>query len=144
MFDDEGMQAYKGASVAGFPNLLFLVGPNTGLGHTSMVYMIESHLNYLSSALQTMHREGIATFDVKREVQQAYNKSLQQRMSKTIWTTGGCASWYLDKHGNNTTLWPRFTFTFRRLTRSFDPADYTVTRSTDSGRTAVAEEGISA
>jgi cation diffusion facilitator CzcD-associated flavoprotein CzcO len=145
VFDDEGMQAYKGASVAGFPNLLFLVGPNTGLGHTSMVYMIESHLNYLSSALETMDRDGIATFDVKRGVQRAYNESLQSRMKHTIWTTGGCASWYMDKHGNNTTLWPRFTFTFRRLTRSFDVSAYDITNSSTSDRSsAVAEEGIPA
>ncbi len=145
VFDAEGMQAYKGASVAGFPNLLFLVGPNTGLGHTSMVYMIESHLNYLASALRTIEREGLASFDVKPDVQRAYNEALQHRMKQTIWTTGGCASWYLDKHGNNTTLWPRFTFTFRRLTRAFDVSAYDTTSSTTPDRhPAVAEEGIPA
>ncbi len=124
VFDAEGMQAYKGTSVAGFPNMLFIVGPNTGLGHTSMVYMIESHLNYLSSAMRTIEERGITTFDVKPDVQRAYNAELQARMKHTVWSTGGCASWYMDKHGNNTTLWPKFTFAFRRLTRRFDPADY--------------------
>ncbi|WP_375492050.1 flavin-containing monooxygenase [uncultured Jatrophihabitans sp.] len=140
VFDDEGMQAYKGASVAGFPNLLMIVGPNTGLGHTSMVYMIESHLNYLSSALEAKDRREMETFDVKRDVQHAFNADLQQRMKQTIWTTGGCSSWYLDKHGNNTTLWPRFTFAFRRQTRHFDVADYAVTTASPDTTTRPNEE----
>jgi cyclohexanone monooxygenase len=123
-WDEQGQQAYKGAAVAGFPNLLFVVGPNTGLGHSSMVYMIESHLNYLMSALETMDTKGLATFEVRPEVQRRYNQRLQSHMQRTIWKTGGCASWYLDKHGNNTTLWPSFTFVFRQLTRRFDVAAY--------------------
>ena len=125
VWDEQGQQAYKGAAVAGFPNLLMVVGPNCGLGHSSMVYMIESHLNYLSSALATMDRLGLATFEVRRDAQRRYNERLQRHMRRTIWQTGGCASWYLDKHGNNTTLWPSFTFVFRRLTRHFDVAAYT-------------------
>jgi len=127
VWDEAGQQAYKGAAVAGFPNMLFVVGPNTGLGHSSMVYMIESHLNYLSSALKTMDDLHLATFEVKPSVQQKYNAGIQRRMQGTIWKTGGCASWYLDKHGNNTTLWPGFTFTFRQLTRRFDVAAYDTT-----------------
>jgi cyclohexanone monooxygenase len=127
VWDEQGQQAYKGAAVAGFPNLLFVVGPNCGLGHSSMVYMIESHLNYLSSALTTMDRLGIATFEVRPDVQRRYNQRLQRQMRRTIWQTGGCSSWYLDKHGNNTTLWPSFTFVFRHLTRRFDVAAYETT-----------------
>jgi len=127
VWDEVGQQAYKGAAVAGFPNMLFVIGPNCGLGHSSMVFMVESHLNYLASAVRTMAERGLATFDVRPEVQRQYNASLQQRMRHTIWTTGGCASWYLDKHGNNTTLWPSFTFAFRRITRHFDVAAYRTT-----------------
>ena len=130
VWDEQGQQAYKGAAVAGFPNLLFVVGPNTGLGHSSMVYMIESHLNYLMSALEAMDKRGIATFEVRPEVQRRYNEKLQSHMQRTIWKTGGCASWYLDKHGNNTTLWPSFTFVFRQLTRRFDVAAYDTTIAT--------------
>jgi hypothetical protein len=89
-----------------------------------MIYMIESHLNYLASALETIERSGIARFEVRPEAQQAYNARLQEQMQRTIWQTGGCASWYLDKHGNNTTLWPSFTFVFRQLTRRFDVDAY--------------------
>ncbi|WP_375497969.1 flavin-containing monooxygenase [uncultured Jatrophihabitans sp.] len=126
-----GQQAYRGAAVHGFPNLLFVVGPNTGLGHSSMVHMIESHLNYLSSALATMDAANLETFEVRADVQRRYNDKLQNHMKQTIWTTGGCASWYLDARGNNTTLWPTFTFVFRRQTKHFDVTAYeTTTRTT--------------
>src|SRR3954464_1262847 len=92
VWDASGQQAYKGAAVAGFPNLLFVVGPNTGLGHSSMVYMIESHLSYLASALQTMDAQRLATFEVREDVQRAYNERIEARMQRTIWKTGGCAS----------------------------------------------------
>jgi cyclohexanone monooxygenase len=126
----EGMQAYKGSTVADFPNLFFLVGPNTGLGHNSMVVMIESQLNYLLDALSTMDEHGLATVEVRRDEQRRYNDALQRRMARTIWTTGGCASWYLDSRGVNTTLWPGFTFTFRQFTRRFDLAAYDSTAAT--------------
>jgi hypothetical protein len=100
-----------------------------------MVYMIESHLNYLMSALETMDREGLATFEVRPELQRRYNERIQSHMQRTIWKTGGCASWYLDKHGNNTTLWPSFTFVFRQLTRRFDVSAYdTTARKGKAGR----------
>jgi cyclohexanone monooxygenase len=131
VWEEHGQQAYKGTAVAGYPNMLLLIGPNTGLGHSSMIYMIESHINYLSSALKTMQARGLSTFEVTESAQQEYNQKLRQQMGRTIWTTGGCASWYLDKHGNNTTLWPGFTFLFRQLTRRFDVAAYrTTTAST--------------
>ncbi|HEY3716960.1 MAG TPA: NAD(P)/FAD-dependent oxidoreductase [Jatrophihabitantaceae bacterium] len=127
----EGQQAYKGSAAAGFPNLFFIVGPNTGLGHNSMVLMIESQLNYLMDGLRTIDEHGLATVEVRRDAQDWYNTKLQQRMQRTIWTTGGCASWYLDAHGRNTTLWPGFTFTFRALTRHFDRAAYETTAESD-------------
>lgn len=130
-WQQSGMRAYKGATVPGFPNLFLLVGPNTGLGHTSMVYMIESQINYLLSALDTMRRHDLATVDVRSDKVNEYNQSLQQKMTNSVWTTGGCASWYLDEHGNNTTLWPSFTFEFRKITRKFDLAAYRSTAKSD-------------
>jgi cation diffusion facilitator CzcD-associated flavoprotein CzcO len=124
VFDAVGQQAYKGAALANFPNLFFMAGPNTGLGHSSMVFMIESHINYIADAVATLRRRGVATVEVREDVQAAYNADLQRKLSTSVWMTGGCASWYLDKHGNNTTLWPGFTFTFRNLTRQFDIEAY--------------------
>ncbi|MFF3222717.1 flavin-containing monooxygenase [Nocardia suismassiliense] len=129
VFDEIGQQAYKGATIANFPNMFFLLGPNVGLGHTSMVYMIESQLNYVADALATVDRLGLKTVEVRRDVQDEYNVDLQRKLSKSVWINGGCASWYLDKHGNNTTLWPDFTFEFRRLTKNFDLSAYETTKT---------------
>jgi cation diffusion facilitator CzcD-associated flavoprotein CzcO len=118
------MQAHRGTTVAGFPNYFHLVGPNTGLGHTSVVYMIESQLNYVVDALQTMRREGAHSAEVDAGAQARYNAGVQRAMQRTVWTTGGCASWYLDSQGANTTLWPGFTFRFRALTKAFDREHY--------------------
>ena len=126
-WNEEGMAAYKGTTIAGFPNLFQIVGPNTGLGHSSMVFIIESQIAYILSALQKMGEREIATVEPRAEAQQAWNTDVQERMQRTVWSTGGCASWYLDSHGRNTTLWPRTTFKFRSLLSEFDTEQYVVT-----------------
>lgn len=127
---ETGMSAYKGTAVADFPNLFFIVGPNTGLGHSSMVFMIESQVTYIVDALRTMRRDSYGAVEVTASAEQQWSADLQRRMTRTVWSTGGCASWYLDKHGNNTTLWPRTTFAFRGETASFDPGAYTLSAPT--------------
>ena len=118
------MKAHLGTTIAGFPNLFFLVGPNTGLGHNSIVFMIESQLNYVLDALRTMDARGAGSIDVRPDAQARYNAAIQKRLRNTVWNTGGCASWYLDHTGRNTTLWPGFTWPFRRLLRRFDADHY--------------------
>ena len=120
----ESMQAYLGTSVAGFPNMFMLVGPNTGLGHNSILFMIESQVEYVLDALRTMKARGASSMDVRKEVQDSYNVELQERLKDTVWSTGGCASWYLDDTGRNTTLWPGSTWPFRQKTRRFDASCY--------------------
>ncbi|ATE55201.1 4-hydroxyacetophenone monooxygenase [Actinosynnema pretiosum] len=124
VFDEVGRQCYKGTAVAGFPNLFLLVGPNTGLGHNSMIFMIESQVNYLVDALATMRRRRLRSVEVRVEAQSAFSRLLRRRLAGSVWNSGGCSSWYLDKHGENTTLWPGFTFGFRRVTRKFDAEAY--------------------
>jgi cyclohexanone monooxygenase len=124
---ESGMAAYKGTTVPGFPNLFFIVGPNTGLGHSSMVFIIESQVAYIREALRTLRHHRYATVEPTAEATAAWNADLQRRMKRTVWSTGGCASWYLDEHGRNTVLWPRATFTFRRQLARFDVAAYAVT-----------------
>ena len=126
-WSEHGMAAYKGTTISGFPNLFQIAGPNTGLGHSSMVFMIETQIGYIVSALQQMGEREIAAVEPRPAAQRAWNDDLQQRMKRTVWSTGGCASWYLDAHGRNTTLWPRTTFKFRELLRSFDLDQYVVT-----------------
>lgn len=123
-FAEHGMQAYKGTAVNGFPNLFFVVGPNTGLGHSSMVFMIESQVAYVVDAISHLKTRGVVSAEPKAEVQAEFVDDLQARMKRTVWSVGGCASWYLDDHGRNVTLWPRATFTFRRLLQSFDADSY--------------------
>jgi cation diffusion facilitator CzcD-associated flavoprotein CzcO len=118
-------RAYRGTTVAGFPNLFFLLGPNTGLGHNSMVYMIESQLEYLLDALRAMERAGAAAVDVRPEAEADYNRALDRRMKGTVWTSG-CASWYIDATGRNSTLWPDWTWRYRRRTARFDIERYRV------------------
>ncbi|MGZ8745428.1 MAG: flavin-containing monooxygenase [Nocardioides sp.] len=123
---DSGMAAYKGTTVPNFPNLFFIVGPNVGLGHSSMVFMIESQVAYIRDALKTMRKGGHDVVEVDQAETDSYNAALQGRMKRTVWSAGGCDSWYLDEHGKNTTLWPRSTLDFRRRLASFDPAAYTL------------------
>ena len=115
--------AYLGTTVAGFPNLFFLIGPNTGLGHNSMVYMIESQINYILDCLRAMEKRKLQAVDVLPQAQEVFNGEIQRRMQGTAWTSG-CKSWYLDASGRNPTLWPGFTFEFRRRTRRFDLRHY--------------------
>ncbi|HEX8559484.1 MAG TPA: NAD(P)/FAD-dependent oxidoreductase [Pyrinomonadaceae bacterium] len=117
-------RAHLGTTVAGFPNLFILLGPNTGLGHTSVVYMIEAQIELLLGALDYMGRSGAAEFEPRPEAQAAYVAEVDRRMRGTVWTTGGCASWYLDRTGRNSTLWPDFTWRFRRRLARLDPAEY--------------------
>jgi cation diffusion facilitator CzcD-associated flavoprotein CzcO len=120
-------QAYRGTAMAGFPNLFLLVGPNVGLGHNSIVFMIEAQLNYVLGALDAMRERRAGRVEVKQAAIEAYNDHLQSRMADTVWNSGGCASWYIDANGKNTTIWPDFTFTFWRQTREFDAAAYELT-----------------
>lgn len=126
VFDDVGRQCYKGTAIANFPNMFMLVGPNTGLGHNSMIFMIESQVNYLADAIATMKRRRIRSVEVRAEAQQGFTRMLRRKLSRSVWNTGGCVSWYLDKHGANTTIWPGFSFEFRQITRRFDVDAYHV------------------
>ncbi|HZR34683.1 MAG TPA: NAD(P)/FAD-dependent oxidoreductase [Nevskia sp.] len=132
----DGPEAYKGTTVAGFPNLFMIVGPNTGLGHNSMVYMIESQVNYVMDALRQMDQRGLRSVDVRPEVQAAYNRRIQGQLSHAVWSAGGCKSWYLHPSGKNTSLWPGFTFVFRRKLRRFDLAAYAAERAAAQGKGA--------
>jgi cation diffusion facilitator CzcD-associated flavoprotein CzcO len=120
-----GAEAYLGLTVHGFPNLYFLMGPNTGLGHSSMLYMIEAQVDYVMRAIGAMRAGGLKALDLRADVQARFNTRIQRRLANTVWASG-CHSWYLDDSGKNTSLWPGFTFVYRRRTRSFRLADYAV------------------
>lgn len=119
----DGAEAYLGITVHGFPNLFMLYGPNTNLGHSSIIYMLESQIAYVLSALDALERDGHRSLEVREQVQSDFNQRLQTRIRATVWDQG-CQSWYKTDSGKNTNNWPGFTFTYRRLTRRLEPNDY--------------------
>ena len=116
-------KAYLGTAVAGFPNLFALVGPGTGLGHNSLLMMIEAQVDYIRQALAFRDAQGLAAIAPREEAQAAYVAELDAAMEGSVWTAGGCQSWYIDETGRNSTLWPGSVRAFQRRVARFVPAD---------------------
>ncbi|MBN3837302.1 alpha/beta hydrolase fold domain-containing protein, partial [Burkholderia sp. Ac-20344] len=110
-----GAQAYLGLTVPGFPNFFMLYGPNTNLGHNSIVYMLESQIAHVMRCLRTMQRDGAREIDVDARRYRRFNTHVQQRLEGSVWNS--CKSWYVDASGHNSTNWPGFTLTYRWITR---------------------------
>ncbi|MDL9937828.1 NAD(P)/FAD-dependent oxidoreductase [Gordonia sp. ABSL1-1] len=117
-------QAYRGVSVHGFPNLFFLYGPNTNLGHSSIVLMLEPQANYVAATIGELNRRGKVTVEVTAEAQARYNSELDAELAGTVWNSGGCSSWYIDATGRNSVMWPQYTGVYARMMSSFDAADH--------------------
>lgn len=123
-------KAHLGTTVTGFPNLFLLLGPNTGLGHNSVVFMIESQISHVMNIMRYMREHNIAVMEPRPEVQTAFIDDVEQRMKGTVWTSGGCKSWYLDSTGRNSTLWPGYSWQFYRRVAGLNANEYRmVTRS---------------
>lgn len=120
----ERREAYLGTTVAGYPNYFMLIGPNTATGHTSILLYAEAQMEYIVSCLEHLDRSGSTSFDVRSDAQAAFNLELRTRLKRTVWTSGGCGSWYLDADGGTSILWPGYTWQFRRALRAFDPQAY--------------------
>lgn len=118
-----GSEAYKGITVSGFPNLFMLYGPNTNLAHNSIVYMLESQVQYVLSCIRTLQAEPGVAMDVKPDRLRDFSTTVQEKLKTSVWESG-CHSWYLDKNGKNTVNWPGFTFSYRNATRQVNPDDY--------------------
>lgn len=122
-----GMQAFDSVAVAGFPNLFSINGPNTSLGHNSIVYIIEAQVDYILGALDYAESKGIGVIEPRAEAEQAYVEKIQANAQGTVWIDGGCSSWYVDaRSGRLTLIWPDFGYAFRDENGTFDPAGYTV------------------
>ncbi len=118
-----GAAAYYGMTVAGYPNFFMLLGPNTGLGHNSIIFMLEAQTRYIMHCIAWLLREGANEVDVKARVQRDFNTRLKTRMDRTVWQSG-CRSWYLNANGTNSTIWPDFTFRYWWRTRQPSPHDF--------------------
>jgi cation diffusion facilitator CzcD-associated flavoprotein CzcO len=121
-------EAHLGTTVAGFPNLFLLLGPNTGLGHSSVVFMMECQLELVMGALEHMRRGRVASLEPRAEAQARWVAEVAARSAHTVWTEGGCKSWYIDATGRNSAIWPGFTFAYRRRAR-FRADEYLLTPS---------------
>ncbi len=118
---DADPTAYLGTSVAGFPNIFLIHGPNIGLGHTSVIHMFESQANYIAGAIGYVRDNDLAAVEPTPAAQEEFSAEVRKMGEGTVWTSGGCTSWYLNDAGRNTTIWPGSTLDFRRRTLRFDP-----------------------
>jgi cation diffusion facilitator CzcD-associated flavoprotein CzcO/acetyl esterase/lipase len=118
-----GAEAHLGISVAGFPNLFIMYGPNTNLGSGSIIFQLESQMNYILDAVRTLQRTGAAYVSVRPEVQEEFSREVQERLKDSVWMTG-CNNWYVNEEGRNVNNWPGFTLEYRRRTRRLKLADY--------------------
>ncbi len=121
--------AHLGTSVHGFPNYFMLVGPNTATGHTSILLYAEPQIEYVLQVLQHADRHGIGSYEVRQVAQDAFNAGIQARLKRTIWTTGGCTSWYLNERDGTSVLWPGLTWSFRKALKRFDHENYEMRRA---------------
>ena len=126
-WSSEGGEAYYGMTVNGFPNFVLMVGPNTGLGHNSIVHMMESQLNYIMGYLKYLDNNPNSALNVKETVQNEFNQKIQQQLKTMIWSDGGCNSYYLkDSNGKNTSIWPGSTMSYRKQTKRINKTDYDI------------------
>ncbi|WP_207506745.1 flavin-containing monooxygenase [Telluribacter humicola] len=133
---ESGAEAYLGTTVAGYPNLAFVLGPNTGLGHNSVVHMMESQMNYIMQYIDYLETSGPGSYlDIKPQAQQDYNQEIQQRLKDTVWASG-CKSWYLNAKGKNTTLYPGLTVRFRKETKQFNQEVYELVKQEEIAENA--------
>lgn len=126
----EMSQGYYGSQVAGYPNFFQLVGPNTGLGHNSIIFMIEAQAHYITECLKLKKEQGADSIDVRKEIQDAFNARIQKSFKDTVWTSG-CTSWYQNSDGGNFALWPHSTWKFWLETRRIKPENYILAKTND-------------
>lgn len=118
---EEYPRAYLGTTIPGFPNFFVVTGPNTGIGHTSAIFVIESQMNYIIDSLKRLKKSGKQSIEVKAEAEAEYTAMIHSEMEKTVWKAGGCRSWYQSKSGHVIAMFPGFSFTYRWLAARFKP-----------------------
>jgi cation diffusion facilitator CzcD-associated flavoprotein CzcO len=117
-------RAYLGTALPDFPNLFIVTGPNTGIGHTSALFIIESQMNYIIDCIRTLKTQGLRSIEVRHEAERTYTEMIHREMERTVWKSGGCHSWYQSRSGHVIAMFPGFSFSFYRLTRALKPADH--------------------
>ncbi len=123
-WNTEGLQGHMGVSMAGMPNAFLLMGPNTGVAYSSIVFMIEQQIEYVLRALDRVQQRAAASIHVRRDAQDRFNEDIQRRSAKRVWTNGSCTNWFVDATGANRALWPGFTWQYWRAARDFDETEF--------------------
>ncbi|MCB1155150.1 NAD(P)/FAD-dependent oxidoreductase, partial [bacterium] len=114
-------RAYMGTMMPGFPNFFVITGPNTGIGHTSAIFIIESQMRYIMKCIRETQKRGMHAVEVLDQAEDRYTTMIHSEMERTVWKAGGCKSWYQSEDGHVIAMFPGFSFTFRRLTGRFKP-----------------------
>jgi cation diffusion facilitator CzcD-associated flavoprotein CzcO len=122
-------RAYLGTTIPGFPNLFVVTGPNTGIGHTSAIFLIEAQMEYIVRAVDAVRQVGATAIEVTAAAEQEYTDTIHREMEGTVWKDGGCHSWYQSKSGHVVAMFPGFSFTFRRWAKRFRPEAHHIHRS---------------
>jgi cation diffusion facilitator CzcD-associated flavoprotein CzcO len=117
-------RAYLGTTLPGFPNLFVVTGPNTGIGHTSAIFVIEAQMEYIRRAIAATQQQGAKSIEVTTEAEADYTGMIHREMKQTVWQSGGCNSWYKSKSGHVIAMFPGFSFTFRQMAKAFKPKDH--------------------
>ncbi len=117
-------RAYLGTSAPGFPNLFIVTGPNTGIGHTSALFLIESQMSYIMKAIKQVEKQSKKVIEVKADAEEKYTKNIHKEMNRTVWQNGGCNSWYKSNSGKVIAMFPGFSFTYRRWANNFKNTDH--------------------
>jgi hypothetical protein len=105
----------------GFPNFFVVTGPNTGIGHTSVIFVIEAQMNYIMKSIDALKQAGKQAIEVKPEAEANYTQMIHEEMKQTVWKSGGCNSWYQSKSGHVIAMFPGFSFTYRQMANRFKP-----------------------
>lgn len=119
-------RAYLGTAMPGFPNFFIVTGPNTGIGHTSAIFVIEAQMEYIRRAIQAVQKQGAKAIEVKPQAEADYTTMIHREMKQTVWQSGGCTSWYKSKSGHVIAMFPGFSFTFRQMAKAFKPHDHLI------------------
>ena len=127
VWDEDGIRAYLGTVIPGFPNHFILLGPNTASGNNSALQPIEAQIGFAIDALRAMDARGAAALDVRPDVMERFDDEIQRRLAPTVWNSGGCHSWYVGANGRNFTIWPAFANEYKRRLARFDPAEFELT-----------------
>jgi cation diffusion facilitator CzcD-associated flavoprotein CzcO len=126
----DGMEAYLGVAVHGFPNYFLIMGPNSGGGNQSIVFVIEAQVRYILQCLGLMERTGSSRIEVRHSTQRLFNERIHAKLAGSVWNSGGCNSWYLDESGKNRAAWPGSSVSYWRRMRNPVPSAFDLSSAT--------------